>query len=417
MALAEGSAIRFAYKFYASGTMDNNDEADTGTDPGASGAQTLRRVSASLNLRKNVVASQEILSSRQVRSARHTTRRVEGNIAGELSPGTYAEFIEAAMRGTGAALVAVSITESDCTSVTADNATSKFTFASGNPVTLGLRIGGIIQFASLSVAANNSVRYVITAFGGTNNREVTVYPAPTDMTADTTFTLTTPGQSVTVPSSSHVSRKVALERYDTDLDRARLYTECRVTGFSVAVPADGIATITTNFLGRSRTTLSGGSAPYFSSPTAMTTTEVANSLNGVLMIDGTAQGVVTGININFAMEADAPAVVGQAFVPDVLLGTSTVTGDFTALVDDADAVNTAFENESEISILVYLTSGSSTADAISIYLPRVKVTGAEENAQGGTSQIISGQFQALEYTGSGAGIATSTVRYTDTAWS
>ena len=415
MSLAEGSAIRFAYKFYASGTMTTNAEADTSTDPGASGGQILRRVSASLNLRKNVVRSQEILSSRQVRSARHTSRRVEGAITGELSPGTYAELIEAALRGTAAALVAGSLSETDFTSVAADNATSKFTFAGGDPVALGLVKGAIIEFASLSVAANNGVRFMVTGFGGTSNREVTVYPAPTDMTADTAFTLTTPGQSCIIPASGHVRRKLAVERYDTDLDRARLYTEGRVTGFQVAVPAEGIATITVNLMGRSRETVTGGSAPYFTSPAAATSTEVANALNGVLLIGGVKVGVVTGINITMAMNADAPVVVGQPFVPDILLGTADINGDFTALVDDGDAVNTAFENEDEVEILLMLTSGGPTSDAISIHLPRLIITEASEDAQGEASQTITGRFQAKEYLGSGVGMPASSIRYTDTA--
>lgn len=415
MALAEGSAIRFAYKFYSSGTMATNAEADTSTDPGASGGQILRRVSASLNLQKNVTRSQEILASRQVRSARHTSRRVGGSINGELSPGTYFDFIEAAHRDTAAALVAGSLDETDLTSVAADNATSKFTFAGGDPVALGLRIGGVIVFANLSATANNGVKFMVTGFGGTSNREVSVYPAPTDMTADTAFTLTTPGLSTIIPASGHVRRKVAIERYDQDLDRCRLYTETRVTGYQIGVPAEGDATFVANFLGRNRKTFKGADAPYFTSPSAATTTEVVNSLNGVLLIDGTAVGVVTGINITLTMPADAPIVVGQPFTPDVLLGTADVTGDFTALVDDGDAVQEAYENETEIHLLVMLTSGGPTSDVIAIHLPRLILTAAPEDAQGEGSQVVNGQFQAKEYLGNGVGMPASTIRITDTA--
>ena len=80
-------------------------------------------------------------------------------------------------------------TETDFTSVTATNSTSKITLGGGNPVTEGLKVGDEITFANLSVAGNNTA-FVITAFGGTSNRELTVSPAPTDMTADTAFTMT-----------------------------------------------------------------------------------------------------------------------------------------------------------------------------------------------------------------------------------
>ena len=134
-----------------------------------------------------------------------------------------------------------------------------------------------------------------------------------------------------------------------------------------------------------------------------------------MLIGGVKVGVVTGINITMVMNADAPVVVGQPFVPDILLGTADINGDFTALVDDGDAVNTAFENEDEVEILLMLTSGGPTSDAISIHLPRLIITEASEDAQGEASQTITGRFQAKEYLGSGVGMPASSIRYTDTA--
>lgn len=415
MPLAEGSAARFVYKFYSSGDMTTNAEENIATAPGSSGGQILRRVTAGLNLRKNATRSQEILPSRQVRSSRHTSRRVEGPLDGELSPGTYFPFIEAAHRGTAAAILASPLTEVQLTSVEADASTSKFTFGGGDPVALGLVKGGIIEFANLSATANNGVRYLVTGFGGTSNREVTVSPAPTTMAPDTSFSLTTPGKSSIIPASGHVRRKLAIERYNAEIDRSRLYTELRVSGYRLGVPAEGNATFGIDFVGRNRRTLSGASAPYFTAPAAATVTEVANSLNGILMVDGTRVGTITGINLNLAMAVDAPAVVGQAFPPDVLLGAAVISGDLTALVDDTDAVSAAFEDELETEVLFMLTSGGATADAVAVHLPRLKLNGGDENVQGEGSQTINVPFDALEYLGSGVGMPASTIRVTDTA--
>ena len=415
MPLAEGSAARFAYKFYADGTMITNAEADIATAPGSTGGRILRRVSAGLNLRKNATRSAEILPSRQVRSSRHTSRRVEGPLDGEFSPGSYFDFIEAAHRDTAAPILPSGLTEVQLTSAAADSTTSKFTFGGGDPVALGLRKGAIIQFASLSAAGNNGVRFLITGFGGTSNREVSVFPAPTTMAADTAFTLSTPGKSSIIPASGHIRRKLAIERYHEDLDRARLYTELRVTGYRLAVPAEGNSTFGLNVMGRNRRTLTGAAAPYFTSPSAATTTEVCNSLNGILRIAGSTVGTVTGLNLNLAMAADAPAVLGQAFPPDVLLGTADVTGDFTALVDDTDAISAAFEDELEVELLFMLTAGGATADAVAFHLPRLKLNGDEENVQGEGSQTMNVPFQALEYLGSAVGMTGTTLRCTDTA--
>ena len=148
---------------------------------------------------------------RQIGDFRHGVKRVTGSLNGELSPGTYWDFVEAALRGTGTAAVAKS--EAELTSVAADNATSKFTFGGGDPVTEGYRVGMVIRFTNLSEALNNSKNFLITGFGATSNREVTVYPAPTTMGADTAFNVTSVGKRVFTPASGHVSRKFAIEHY------------------------------------------------------------------------------------------------------------------------------------------------------------------------------------------------------------
>lgn len=85
-------------------------------------------------------------------------------------------------------------TQANFTSVAADNATSKFIFASGDPLASDIRVNQILVFTDLSTPANNNVYYKITAIGGTSNREITVTPAPTTMGADATFSVQTQGQ-------------------------------------------------------------------------------------------------------------------------------------------------------------------------------------------------------------------------------
>jgi hypothetical protein len=413
MSIAEGVSVRVAYKANASGDMTSTTEADTATVPGASSAQILRRVSSTLDLTKDTYESAEIRSDRQVADFRHGMRRVAGSLSGEVSPGTYFALLEAANRDTSVG--SLSKSESQFTSVEADNATSKFTFAGGDPVTEGFRVGDIIRFASLSEAANNSVNYTVLSFGGTSNREVTVSPAPTTMTADSAFTVTRPGKTTLVPTSSHVKRLFAFEHYHEDLDIARLFTECRVHGYRISLPATGMSTIEIPVMGRNMSVLTAGDAPYFTSPTAAGTSGIAAAVNGVLRVGGTVVGVVTGVELNAEIAASMPAVVGQNFAPDILLGRFRLSGQVTALFESATLLN-AFLNETEQNLLVRLdaTSAANT-DAISIYLPRLKFGGATIPAQGEGEQIVTLPFQALLYNGSTAGVPTTTIRIHDTA--
>lgn len=418
MSLAEGVAARVSRKYYTSAAITPGSEPTPASDPGASGAQILRRVSSSLTLTKDTYQSNEIRSDRQIADFRHGVKRVTGGISGELSPLTYEAEFEAVLRGTWAAAVAKSNT--DFTSVTADNATSKFTLGGGNPVTEGYRVGMILRFTNLSESANNSKNFVILAFGGSNNREITVYPAPTDMGADSAFNMTSVGQSVTVPSSSHVSRKVAVEIWNEDVDIARLFTELRLSGFNVQLPATGMATVDFTMMGRNMLDLGGSSspsdAPFFSSPTAETTTGILAAVNGLLRIGGSTVAVVTAANIQMDLAGSSEPVVGSDLVPEIFLGRANVTGQLTAFFENRDLIQ-SFVNEEEIELLVYLTaSDDAAAQAMTFYLPRIKLGGADLQTQGEGGQSITLPFQALKYNGTEAstGIAGTTIQICDT---
>lgn len=390
MALQEAVGVRTSYKFNASGDMTANTEADTSTIPGSSGAQELRRVSSTLRLVKDTYQSNEVRGDRQVFDFRHGVRRVEGDITGELSPATYWDFIEAACRGT--AVAEFSKTETEFTSMAADNSASTFTCGGSTWAAQGFYVGDVIRFSNLSDAQNNSRNFLITALSGTT---ATVTPAPDTHTADTAFTVTRVGQKVSIPTSSHVKRLFTFEHYHQDLDIAQLFTECRVTSMQMQVPPTGLATVRFGVMGRGMDVLSGSSAPYFTSPTAITSTGITAGVNGKVIYEGSAIGVLTGIDFTLQMNADAPAVVGQNFVPEIFLGRSVVTGTFTALLEDETFLS-AFKAESEIALLVLLTT--TTADDspfIAITIPRAKLSAADVPIEGETGLTITCPFQAL----------------------
>jgi hypothetical protein len=87
----------------------------------------------------------------------------------------------------------------------------------------------------------------------------------------------------------------------------------------------------------------------------------------------------------------------------------------TAFLEDF-ALFDAFNAESELQLIVRVDSGSAAnADAICIYLPRVKFGGADMPLSGAGGQTITLPFQALRYTGAVAGRDTTTIRIHDTA--
>lgn len=414
MALAEGVSARIAYKAHSTGVITPGVEPVLSSDPAATGGQILRRVSSSLSLSKDTYESAEVRSDRQIADFRHGVRRVQGNISGELSPLTYGDFLEAACRGTWAA--AVTGDESDYTSVTADNATSNFTFAAGDPIGDGFRVGMVVRFADLSVAANNGKNFVILAMSGTNGRSWTVYPAPTDNTSDSAFDVTSAGQRLIVPSTGFVSRKFLVEIFNEDIDVARLFSECRVGGFNVQLPASGMGTIDFDLMGRNMTVVESGAAPFFGSPSAETTTGVVAAVNGLLRVSGETVAVITGLNIQLQLSPSGDPVVGSNLVPEIFLGRAMVSGQMTAFFENPDLIED-FINESEIEVLAYLTTSSADASpAMTFYLPRVKLGGAEVETSGEAGQGITLPFTALKSTATEAstGIPATTIQICDT---
>jgi hypothetical protein len=411
MPLAEGVSARIAYKFYADQKIIPGVPAVSATDPGASGAQILRRVASTLDFTKDTYQSNEIRSDYQIADFRHGVHRVAGNVSGELSPLTYADLFAASLRADWVAAVALSQVE--LTSMAADNAGSTLTFAGGNPVALGLRAGMGVKFTGLATTANNNTTFMITGFSGTSNRVVAVLPAPTTHAAETTFAMTSTGSVLSVPSTGHVRRKVAVEIYSEDIDTARLFVECRVGGFTLAMPASGMSTCDFVFTGRDMESYVDAAAPFFTAPTEVTTTGLLASVNGLLRISGETVAVVTGLNIQNTIALTADPVVGSNLSPEIFAGRNVVTGQMTAFFENADLIND-FKNEAEIDVLAYLTTTSAAGSpAMSFYLPRVKLGTASVETTGEGGQRMNCTFQALKYQGTTPGLENTTIQIWD----
>jgi hypothetical protein len=412
--LLESVAERVVVKAYASASIDPSVAAVSSSALGASDGQVLRHVSHNLSLQKDVYAEDEVRTDRTRPMEKHGTRRVPGNINGLLSAGTYELLMEAILQGTWNT-TAVSGDETDFTSCAADNTTAKFTLGGGNPVTEGFRVGDIIRFTNLSAAANNATNFVILGFGGSNNREITVFPAPTTHTADTEFDVTTVGGRVSAPASGHVKRKFGIEVYNSDGDISRLFTEGRFSGFDLSVSPNQMARINFSGLWRNREVYSGSDAPFFTSPVAETTTDVISSMAGLLRINGATVAVVTAFSFSFNRAPTAPAQIhAQGLTPGILLANAVVTGSFTAFLQDTTMMD-AYDDEDEIELLIYLPETNEAAPhAVTFYLPRIKLNSNNETTIEGAKAIECG-FTAGRYFGSGAGIESTVLRICDTA--
>ena len=385
MANATGVAMNLAYKA----------ESTWGTVPSASSAQLLRRLSTSLALKKQTYQSGEIRSDYQVADFRHGVRSVEGSISGELSPGTYEDFMAAAVRKVFASVSA--ITGLSLT-IAASGSFYTITRASGDFITGGLKIGDVIRITAGSVNANNlNKNAMIVALTTT---VATVYPLNgLTLTAEgpiASCTVSVVGKKTMVPTSGHTDTSFSIERWQSDISKSDVFSGCKINTMSVQLPATGIAGIEFGMMGKDVVT---ADAQYFTAPTAATTSGVVAAVNGAVIVNGARVANITGMNFTLNGGMSAEPVVGSNSYPDIFEGRVTVSGQITAFFEDHTYFN-LFNAESEVAVAcAFTTTSAKDSDFISFVFPRVKFGSADrDDGEKGIVQTLS--FTAL-YNGSG----------------
>lgn len=372
-----------------------------GTKATAGSAQILRRVTSNLELRKNTFQSNEIRTDYQISDFRHGTKYIEGNISGEISPGTYKDFFAAALRrdfATVSAIASLSIT------ITGTSAPYTVARGSGSWLTDGIKVGDVVKFTAGTFNVANTGKNLLVASVSASN--ITVYPLnSSSMVAEgpiASSTLTIVGKKTYVPTTSHTNKYFTVEHWFSDISESESFVDCKVNTVAVAITPTGMATVDFGFLGRSQDL---AASQYFTAPTAATTTGVTAGANGLLMVSGATVGNVTGISFDINGNMTREDVIGSTSSPDIFAGSVLVSGQLTILFED-DTYSQMFEDETEASIAVALTtSNDAAADFVSFVMPRIKVGGnSKDDGQKGIVQTL--PFTALLDGTGGAGADT-----------
>jgi len=381
-------------------------ESTWGTKPSSSGATSLRRVTGSFQLEKDSYASNEILASQQVRDMRHGTRRSTGALSGELSGNAYEDFIAAGLRkdfAAGATTGAVIVIASTATT---------FVRSTGSFVTDGFNVGDVISVSGFTSTGNNGL-YLITAMTATI---LTVSPLAGQTHSieaeGDTVTILTKGKKTYVPLTGHTDDSFSFEEWYEDADISRTFLGQQVDTLAIALQPNSMATIDFGFLGKDAEAATG--SQYFTSPTAVSGEGIYSAPDGFLFINGTANGVVTGLNINIANNITQEAVIGASSIGAKSRGKVEVTVDGSAIFEDTTILN-YFDDETEVSVTYVLMSADNT-NAFSVYMPRVKI-GSATTDDGEKVVILSFSGTALEYTGSAVGVQATTIQIQDTTLS
>lgn len=354
--------------------------------PVLTGGKTLRRVNSDLTLGKESYQSQEILSSQQIRDARHGVRRPTGTFAGQLSPGSFDDFWEGLLRAdfaTGVILTGQSLT----LAVTAGTLTGTGFLAAGLKRSDVIKLSG----AGAPNAAINGKNLRISALSAT---VITTPDLPSGLTDGslTGVTITVVGKKLMIPATGQIYKSYTLEHWFSDIGISELFTGVRFGQTAIALPASGLVTFNTQIMGQN---MAQNTAQQMITPSAPTSSSSLAGVNGKLRYNGADIALVTGINLSIAPTMEAPAVLGSNIAPFIFQGPFVVNGSFTALFTDEVLANT-FINEVEVALDVMLAMGDvATSDFMRITLPRIKPM-SNQKSDGTMSLIQTMNFTALE---------------------
>lgn len=378
------------------------EETTWGALPGATLAKTLRRVTAAFNLVKETYQSGEIRTDYQVADFRHGVRSAEGSLSGELSPGSYADFFAAAVAKNFVPAVSAA---AGAVTVAVDGAAPKYTLtrAGATFLTDGFKVGDVVRMTIVALGSDLNKNLLVTGLTQTV-MNVTVVNGGTLTAGATgaTCVIAQAGKKTWAPITGHLDKSFTFEEFFADVAQSEVYTGMKVNTVSLSMPATGLVTCDFGFMGKDLTQT--GTTQYFTSPSAQTSTGVFAAVNGLLMINGAAVALLTGLNLNISRNMQNATVVGSNSIAEMFEGRIVVDGDFSAYFENA-TVRDLFKDEVESSLIVVLTtSNAANADFISITLPRIKVNSntRDDGEQGIVSQH---SFTALLNGTGGTGVS------------
>lgn len=315
----------------ANGVLSMKYQSALNTPASGSGAYGLEvRQSQGLALAVAQMRSQMIQRSRMSKKPRPGSRSVPASYETEMQVRNLLYPLQAVLGGTWAA--AQTMTQSTLTSATISGTGVTVTFAAGDIITAGVRVGMMARLTGMTTSANNNVWFPILAISSNGRVITTASGILTDETADSTFSLEIAASLYT--TTPYTDRYITVEEY-LDIDRGKRGTDMRFNSFNFGVAPDQPITAGFGLMGRDLEMMLAAASPNFTSPTFYD----GNSLypvDGALYINSTLRTKFTGFTGGIQAPATTIPVAGTTLSPDVMLGQFDFAGNFSVPVEDAD---------------------------------------------------------------------------------
>lgn len=378
-----------------------------GALPGATGGKKIRHIDHGFNLDKTQLQDREKRSDYQKGTPRHGMRSAPGSLSGQLSPGTYADFMGSAVRKDFAAVADLAA----LTNVTAAATAPQFVRAAGSFITDGLRAGMVVRCAGWTTTAtgNNAKNFTILSISA-DGSGLTVAETVVAKAAGDSIVFSVPGKVTYVPASSHTNDDYCFESWLSDASLSRRSLGQRVSSFGLNCPADDYAAVDIGFVGQD---VQKEATAYFSSPADETTTPLLSTVTGAVYVSGTAQTVLTSFQITINGNHAAGKVAFSNVTPDVFAGDVMVSGSASVYLENATLYD-AYDDETDISIIFRLDSSEAVnCDFVAGAIAKATIT------KGSITKDTNAKMMSFDWTaGRGAGTSgfrDTTVQFQDSA--
>lgn len=347
----------------------------------------LRFTSDSLGQDTETTQSQEIRFDRQISDVIRTNLSAGGDVSGELSYGTYDDFIESALQSTPWTTASTAATGNDYTFAAADQSITSNTdeeFAALNP-------GDWVTITGTGPAANRGTFRVATKTstnpGVLDNNKITLELGLTSIEDEAA------GASITVTKEAFVVNGTTFSSYHIEkgfLDLTNtfeLYSGMAVNTWTLAVALNSIVTTGFGFVGSKAESKNASSSTGPS--TAAPANPVMNSIDNIAQIRDASMGSQNLCFQQFSMDLTnnlrARNCIGRLGAASIASGTIGVTGTIQALFE-SHAIIDQYLNFTTSHIMTQFRDENNNRYILDI--PAIKYTNARRVAGGINQDVI-----------------------------
>jgi hypothetical protein len=339
---------------------------------GGAGATRLRANGGGLSLAKAPINPNEIRGDMRTSMGRYGSKSVSGSYPCDLSVGGFDPLIEAGLRGTYQAAVAVTAaTFTTLTPAVVAGNSGTFAAAAGSFITQGYRVGQVVRRTGGAIAGNNGRNLRVTGVTAGLLSFTTSDGLPiTGGAADGTGTLDI--QKRVIQGNPVVRRSFTFEEYGADVDETELFVGGRIATLRMSGGPDAMAIIEIGVVGADEQALLPAASPYFTAPTIPTGIGLTLA-DAVIRFGGVDVAVLTAADFTLDNRQAGQAVIGGGLTPDVFEGKAGLTGTISAIRQDLGYVRKYLaETELELQLL-FVEPEAEPKDYISVFIPRIKL--------------------------------------------